>query len=552
MLTKLTIENYALIKKLEINPSHAFNIITGETGAGKSIVLGALSLLLGKRAEGLKHLYNKEKKCVLEGEFEIKAYRLKPFFKKHDLEYEELCIVRRELSPYGKSRTFVNDSPVTLEIMRKLGVKLIDIHSQHDTMQLSSNKFQLGIIDDYAENSKLRDQYKETFLSYKTALNTYNELKNRAIEIRKESDYNRFLYEELNNLKLEPEEQVKAEKELKLLEKAEELKQKFTLCSDILGDDNPSVLDSLKLICNHLSDLQQYSEEYETYYQRANSCFLELEDLAGELSNQSTSIEYEPSLISEISERLSKIYQLQQKHQVNSLEELLNIQEELEKKLNQLESLDEDLAEAEKALLVKKESMEAIAKELSDSRTHIFAKLCDELKSLLSFLGMENSSLSIYHTLIEPTETGVDEISLLFTANKGLSPQILKNVASGGEFSRLMFSIKYILAGKTALPTIIFDEIDTGISGEIALKMVKMMEKMAKKHQLIVITHLPQIASRGDQHYFVYKDHSEEKTSSNIRLLNQEDRILEVATMIGGNNPSQKAKESARELFATK
>ena len=549
MLTKLTIENYALIKRLEIMPSHSFNIVTGETGAGKSIVLGALALMLGKRAEGTKHLYDKNKKCIIEGEFRIRAYKLQSFFKKHDLDYEESTIIRRELSPSGKSRSFVNDSPVTLDILRKLGVKLIDIHSQHDTLQLASNKFQLGIVDAYAENSKLKQQFKEDFKTYKIAFLAFETLKEKAIQIRKEADYNQFLFDELDALNLAEGEQDKAEHELKFLERAEDLKQKFSVCTELLSGEMNSVSESLKTIANHLYDIREFSDEYKQFHERANSSYIELQDLAGELSRAYDDIEYSPETIVNLQERLSKIYHLQQKHQVNSVEDLLGIQEELDKKMNEIQNIDEELLVAKENYQSLKQEMDVSAKALSDSRTAIFDKLCKELKDILSFVGMENASLSVQHKIIEATENGIDDFNMLFTANKGLPAQPLKSVASGGEFSRLMFSIKFILAGKTALPTIIFDEIDTGISGEIAMKMVKMMEKMAKKHQLMVITHLPQIASRGTQHYFVYKDHSDEKTMSNMRLLSSDERTLEIAKMIGGDKPSERALESAKELL---
>ncbi|MCG8474274.1 MAG: DNA repair protein RecN [Cytophagales bacterium] len=548
MLSHLLIRNYALIQHLEINPSQKLNIITGETGAGKSIVLGALGLLLGKRAD-LKSLYDSSQKCVIEGTFDISAYRLQAFFDEHELDYADQTLVRREISPAGKSRAFVNDTPVNLETMRQLGGFLIDIHSQHDTMQLGSNLYQLELIDAFAENHSLRDQYQSAYFFYRKKKKAYEGLVKQAAALRKEADYNQFLYDELAKANLSEGEKERLEEELKVLENAEEIKSKLSLAGQLLSNPEQSVNDALHTVGTALSGLARLSSEYSEISERLQSCLIELRDLADEIDSKESLVEYNPQKTEECGERLSRIYQLEQKHQVGTVKELLQIQEELEQKVNQVMGLDDELDTAKREAQQAHVSLMEVAEKLSQTRSAVFDLFAQEIQALLADLGMENARLQIDLETIEPADTGIDEVRLMFSANKGMPLQELKAVASGGEFARLMFAVKYILADKTALPTIVFDEIDTGISGEIALKMVQMMERMSRKHQLVVITHLPQIASKGERHYFVYKDHSADRTVSKMRPLSSRERVEELAKMIGGDLPAPSAYESAKDLL---
>jgi DNA repair protein RecN (Recombination protein N) len=548
MLKHLQIKNYALIQKLEMRPSGALNTITGETGAGKSIMLGAIGLLMGNRAD-TKVLFNEDTKCVIEGTFDLSEYELQTVFEEEDLDYEQTCIIRREISPSGKSRAFINDTPVKLPVLRRIGDFLMDIHSQHDTLQLGSNTYQLNIIDAYAGNKELLKAYQKEYRAYKKAERAYKELLEQADELRKEADYNHFLYNELAEAALEANEQHELEAELEVLENSEEIKTKLNTALGLISESETSVTSMLHDVHHTLKQLAGIAEKYEGVRSRAESCLIELKDIASEIESAEAEVIFDPERINVINDRLSLIYQLQQKHRVDTVEGLLTIQNKLEQEVNKVENLDEEIEMAREQVDKLHKVMMVKARELTASRLGVTASIEMEVTHLLKNLGMPNATMKIDHQEVEPTSTGIDEVNLLFSANKGVKPQELKNVASGGEFSRLMFCVKYILADKTALPTIIFDEIDTGISGEVAIQMVSMMQKMANSHQVIVITHLPQVAARGEAHYFVYKDNSTDRTISNIRLLEQEERISEIAKMIGGGNPSPIAFENAKELL---
>ncbi len=548
MLQHLVIKNYALIQQLEMNPSAHLNIITGETGAGKSIMVGAVGLLLGNRAD-TKALYNEEEKCVVEGTFDLGEYDLKTFFEKQDLDYSEQTIIRREISPSGKSRAFVNDVPVTLDILKELGSNLMDVHSQHDTLQLASNAFQLSIIDAYACTQPLLEKYQQLYSKYKKAEKAFKSLENEAKELRKEADYNTFLLEELEKLQLKADEQDKLEEELNLLENAEEVKLKLNQALQVLDQDETSGIKNIHQSTQILIQLSRFSEKYRNLAERLESCLIEMRDIAEEIEKEEMGVELDPAKLEYTKNRLSEIYHLQQKHQVNNITDLLQIQEQLAEKVNKTVNLDDELKAQEEAMHRAQAELLARAEELSKARINTFDKFAHQMKKLLKDLGMPEATVQVDHTQNQPTETGIDVVNLLFSANKGVKPQPLKNVASGGEFARLMFCVKYVIADKTAMPTIVFDEIDTGISGEIALKMVKMMESMASNHQVLVITHLPQIASKGERHYFVYKDSKAKKTVSKIRLLQNNERVEEIAKMIGGEKPSAIALENARELL---
>lgn len=564
MLIDLKIKNYALIEKLEMRPSPVLNIITGETGAGKSIMLGAIGLLLGNRADS-KLLFNQNEKCVIEGVFDISSYNLQELFTKEDLDFDNHCILRREISPSGKSRAFVNDTPVTLDVIRKIGENLMDVHSQHDTLQLGDTSYQLNILDIYAGNtasmgnttfdiyagnlSYLR-KYNESYRQFKKLESDYKKLTDQLAQAQKEHDYHAFLLNELAEASLQANEQEELEEELKQLENAEDIKLKLTQAVQSLTESEFNITSSLKDTAHLIGQLAQFSSKYEELRTRTESCMIELNDIAGELEDAERNTEANPERTEEVQERLNLIYTLQRKHQVLTIAELLGIQRELEEKVGSVLNLDNAIASTEKAMKQAEKEVHEKAAILSERRRASFDTFEQELYVLVADLGMPNARIVIQHNEVAPTATGTDDINILFSANKGAQPQTLIKAASGGEFSRLMLSIKYMLADKTALPTIVFDEIDTGISGEVAVKVGKMMQQMAQKHQIIAISHLPQIAAQGNSHYFVYKEDTEERTISRVRKLNEEERVNEIAHMIAGANPSANAYQSAKELLS--
>jgi DNA repair protein RecN (Recombination protein N) len=549
MLKHLTIKNYALIKHLVMEPSAHLNVITGETGAGKSIMLGAIGLLMGNRAD-TKVLWNEEDKCVIEGLFNIRNYKLKSVFKSEDLDYDDQTVIRREISPGGKSRAFINDTPVTLEVMRKIGSLLMDIHSQHETLQLGNQSFQLQLMDAYAENQTLREQYTEGWSVYLKARQAYETLSGKAETLREEADFTKFQLEELSSANLEDNEQEKLESELKIMEHAEEIKTRFNAVLNLLNGSELAVRNSLADIRTQLQAVSTYSQTYQTLYARAESLRLEFEDLADEVEREEGKIEFDAERSELIKERLSTLYRLLKKHRMNDVRELLTLQASLKEKSDLTENLDEELLHAKKSLDAAYATVNDLAMRLSETRKKAFEPLKKQLIRLLKELGIPDASLMIDMQTMPPGATGSDKIELLFSANKGIAPKPLAMVASGGEFSRLMFCIKYVMAEKSAMPTLVLDEIDNGVSGEIAMKLGALMKTMSANHQLITISHLPQIAAKGDAHYFVYKDNSADKTISNIKKLASEERVEEIAKMIGGSKPSRVALENAQELLA--
>jgi DNA repair protein RecN (Recombination protein N) len=549
MLLSLTIKNYALIRELEIRPSTRLNVVTGETGAGKSIMLGAVGLLLGNRAD-VKALWDENEKCVVEGVFDVSAYRIKNLFESSDLDYQDQTVFRREISPGGKSRAFINDTPVTLDVMRNIGSRLMDVHSQHETLELGSRVFQLGLIDVYASNSKTKEDYAVAWKNFVKAKADYEGLLAEADALKQESDFVKFQLDELSKASLVEGEQEKLESELTMMEHAEEIKTLLNLMIGQLGQSEFAVSPALALVRNQLQSISSYSPAYQKLYERLESVRIELDDILSEVEREEEKIEFDPKRTEETKDRLSLIYQLMQKHRLKELGELLALQESLQVKFDKTANLDESLRLAKAAFEKLESELRTLAGELSKSRQKVFSPLCKKITELLMDLGIPNASLKIEHGITTPSATGADNIELLFSANKGISPKPLAQVASGGEFSRVMFSIKYVMAEKTALPTLILDEIDSGISGEIAIQLGKMMKEMASRHQLIAISHLPQIAAKGDTHYFVFKDNSSTKTISLIKQLNPKERVDEIAKMIAGAKPSALALESARELMA--
>jgi len=549
MLVHLSIKNYALIRQLELQPSALLNVITGETGAGKSIMLGAIGLLLGNRAD-VKALWNENEKCVTEGTFDISSYSLKDIFEEENIDYEDQTIIRREISPAGKSRAFINDTPVTLEVMRKIGGRLMDVHSQHETLELGRQYFQLELIDSFADNIKIKNAFSNSWKEYLKASSNYSELLAESQALKQEADFVKFQLDELVKADLKIGEQEKLESELSVLEHAEEIKAKLTSILNQLGQSEFSVTSSLNSIKNEFQAIASYSKDYENLFQRLESARIELNDIQDEIESVNEKTEFDPARAEQVNERLSLIYQLQQKHRLPSIAQLLEFQQTLQIKTDKTNNVDEALAKAKLELSKAEGQLKKNAEALSQSRKSTFAPLSKQLIKLLKELGIPEAQLEINQEIIAPSASGIDRIEILFSANKGIVPRPLAQVASGGEFSRVMFAIKYVMAEKKSLPTLILDEIDTGVSGEVAIRLGNRMKEMAKRHQVIAISHLPQIAAKADTHYFVFKDNSSSKTESQIRKLENKDRITEIAKMIGGERPSAVNLENAKELMA--
>jgi len=548
MLTSLKISNYALIDQLAMQPSSGLSMITGETGAGKSIMLGAVGLLLGNRAD-TKVLLHEDKKCVVEGVFDIRSYGLQGYFEELELDYEDTCIIRREISPNGKSRSFVNDTPVLLEPLKILGEKLMDVHSQHDTLLLGEGDFQLGLVDAYARTSAERTTFQQAFTEFRKSKKALTELTRKAEALKKEYDFNQFQLEELSSLALVSGEQEELESSQEILENAEDIKLKINEVLSLFHEEQFGVLQGMGQIQSSLQGLERLAQAFATYRTRFQEAWIELKDLAETLADEDSRVEVDAEKLERTRERLSKIYQLQKKHGLQTIEELMELESQLADKVLQVQQVDDQLAEAHQLCLQNEKAMLAAAEVLSQKRRACFPSFEKALEALLQDLGMENARVQFERQVVDPNANGLDRVELLFSANKGMPLQPLKKVASGGEFSRLLFAIKYLMADKMALPTLIFDEIDTGISGEVALQMVRMMQEIAKNHQVICITHLPQVAAKGAVHFFVYKDHSAEKTMSKVKQLTVEERVHELAKMIAGSNPSAAAQASAKELL---
>ncbi|MFT6867061.1 MAG: DNA repair protein RecN (Recombination protein N) [Cyclobacteriaceae bacterium] len=550
MIKTLTINNYALIQGLEMLPSPKLNIITGETGAGKSIMLGAVGLLLGNRAD-TKALFSDADKCVVEGIFDIKNYQLKDFFDENELDYDQECIVRREISATGKSRGFINDTPVTLDIMKNLGEYLMDIHSQHESLHLGNNQYQRDILDLYAGNESILSEYKSVYQKYQKEKTAYESLTLKAQKNQSNQEYQQYLFNELEAAHLSSGEQELLEQELEVLENAEEIKLNLTQISLALDQADFSIINQLKETLTLLGPIRKYSKKLDGYFERINSANLELKDLAEDISREQDTVEFDPERIQIVKDRIDLLFRLQQKHQVKTVGDLIAIRDRVGAELETLLNLDDTLAKAKKGVDLLEKEVLKLGEVLSIARTTQSLTFAKAVENIIHKLGIENGKVDFQVSRTLANASGLDKVEMLFSANKGVSPKELKNVASGGEFSRIIFAIKYLIADKTALPTIIFDEIDTGVSGEVALQMVAMMKEMSKNHQVIAISHLPQFAAGGDAHYFVYKDHSADRSISKIRQLEESERVTEIAKMIGGNNPGDHAFQSARELLNT-
>ena len=548
MLKHLLIRNYALIRELEMTPSGSLNVITGETGAGKSIMLGAIGLLLGNRAD-TKSLWDEQEKCVTEGTFDLRGLRLKKLFSDLELEYDDDTIIRREINPAGKSRAFINDLPVTLDVLRQVGQRLMDIHSQHETLELGTQTFQLELLDAFAGNQKITEAYELAWQEFQHARAELSKWEADAARLKAEADYVNFQLTELTQAQLEEGEQGRLEEEQKVLEHAEEIKQRLVSVLARLSESDDAVANQLAEVRSDLSAIAPFSEAYQKLLDRFNTVRLELADIANEASDINERVEFEPARFEAVQQRLSLLYQLQKKHRVNEVADLLKIQAGLEQRAATTRSLDDTIARLQQTLDAAGKQVAAIGEQLSESRTRVMTSLKRQLASLLHDLGMPDARVEIHHQRVAPNARGLDEVDLLFSANKGVAPRTLNQVASGGEFSRLMFAVKYVMAEKAALPTLVLDEIDTGVSGEVALKLGSLMKAMARNHQLIAISHLPQIAAKADTHYLVFKDQTGNKATTGIRLLAAEERVDEIAKMIGGAKPTPTARESARELM---
>ena len=549
MLTSLSIQNYALIDDLHVDFNNGLSIITGETGAGKSILLGGLSLILGKRAD-LSNLKDTSQKCIIEAVFDVSNYNLNSLFESEDCDYENTTIIRREILPSGKSRAFVNDSPVNLNSLQIIGEQLIDIHSQHQTLQLVSNEFQFQVIDALANNEAFLEQFKSELKDYKTLQKELKELQNFQAEAIKEHDYNLFLLNELVEANLKEGELELLEEENETLSNVEDIKEKLSESYQLLNDEQIGILISLKGLKNNFQKLKDYSSKYEDLYNRVESSLIEMDDVFNEIDEMQESLEADPKRLEEVNSKLLRINNLMQKHSASEISELINIKNSLEDKVSLTENLDGTIQKKKTEIETKKGQLDTKAKQIHANRTEVIPALIEQLQSILGSLGMPNAQFKIDCDLSDSFYyNGKDELSILFSANKGGQFNELKKAASGGELSRIMLAIKSVLSKYIKLPTIIFDEIDTGVSGEISNKMGDIMLLMSKTMQVISITHLPQIAAKGHTHFKVYKEDVNEVTRTNLMKLNHDERIVEIAQMLGGIEMSSSAIAHAKELL---
>ena len=549
MLTALSIKNYALIDDLKVDFPEGFIIITGETGSGKSIMLDALSLILGKRAD-MSALRNKEEKCIIEAEFSLQNYEFQPLFQELDIDYDPQTIIRREILPSGKSRAFVNDVPATLEVLSRLGQVLVDIHSQHQTLALSDTSFQFAIIDAMANNKALLTEYMQLHQLLKKEQKKLEELIEFQKNAKKEYDYNLHQLKELKSATLEEGILEELEESYEEASNIEDIKENVSESLYLLNDENIGILNNLRELKRSFSSLTEYKQLYRNLYERIESAFLELEDLASEISDIDESIEADPDNLEQISKQLNKIYSLQKKHSVATVEELIAIQQELEEAVSKTESVHIDLNKQKKIVEEQHTATLKKANQLHKAREKVIPALDKKLTSFMHELGMPNGRFSITLTATDTFfANGNDELSFLFSANKGGDFGQLKKVASGGELSRIMLAVKAIMAEHTALPTIMFDEIDTGVSGEISQKMGDIMKQMSQNRQVFAITHLPQIAAKGAYHFKVFKEDSKGKTTTHLKLLTEEERIIELSEMLEGKNSGASARNHAIELL---
>ena len=550
MLKHLTIENYALIRKLDIEFSEGFSVITGETGAGKSILIGALSLILGQRAD-TQMLMVKSKKCIVEGSVYIKDYKLAEFLEKNDLDYEDTTILRREIIPGGKSRAFINDTPVNLNLLKEFGERLINIHSQHKILTLNDMNFQLTVIDNFAQHSELIRTYRDAFRKYEKTRFYLNELTEQEKKSKKDHDYFQFLFDELENANLKTNEQSEIENELEILNHSEEIKINLLNASRALLNDDNNVLSQLNEISSLISKLTEYHEQINVISSRLDACIIELKDISTEIENLEQNINYDPEQIDLINKRLDTIYTLEQKHRVSAIVQLLDIKTDLSNKLLGISSLDDEIRETRKQLDSLDKDLSFLGEKISQNRKKHIPLIEKELLMMLVQLSMKDAQFKIVLSSTEKfSKDGMDNVIFLFNANKGGDLKEISKIASGGELSRLMLSVKSLISQKNLLPTIIFDEIDIGVSGDIADKVGNIMRDISTKMQLIAITHLPQIAAKGDEQFHVYKENQGASPKTKIKRLEFNSRVEEIAKMLSSDKITDAAKQTAKELLS--
>lgn len=549
MLSKLSIKNYALIDRLDVSFASGFTCITGETGAGKSILLGGLSLVLGKRAD-LSTLRNKDEKCIIESEFEIKNYHLSLFFAENDLDYEDTTIIRREILPSGKSRAFINDTPVNLDVLSRLGGRLIDIHSQHQTLQLAENEFQFKVIDSLANNKQLLIDYSNHLKKYLKTSIELQQLVDFQSSAIKEHEYNSFLLNELEGTHLQDGILEQLEEQYQQLSNVETIVEQLSKGHQLLNDDQVGILNLLSELKQVANKLSSFGTSYDALDKRIQSIFIEMDDVGSELQALLENADMNPQLLDEVNTKLQLLYDLQKKHGVKEISALLQIKEELTAKVDATENIESNIAEKQAELAQRELELNKLATSISKKREKVIPSLKSQLETQLSLLGMPSAQFKIE---LSPSKEfkaiGKDELSFLFSANKGTDFGDLKKMASGGELSRIMLTIKSILANYESLPTMMFDEIDTGVSGDISNRMGDIMQAMSNSMQIFSITHLPQVASKGDHHFKVYKEDNNNYTQTNMKELSQDERVVELAEMLGGKELSDSAMAHARQLL---
>ncbi|MBT8252960.1 MAG: DNA repair protein RecN [Flavobacteriaceae bacterium] len=549
MITSLSIKNYALIEDIQVNFGEGFTIITGETGSGKSILIEGLSLILGSRAD-LSSMRDISKKCIIEGTFFIGNYNLEHLFLEADIDYDDETIIRREILPSGKSRAFINDSPVNLSALSAIGQQLIDVHSQHQNLKLADTEFQFQVIDALGGSEQLLAQYQSTLLSFKTLQKELDRLQRLKSEAIKEQDYNAFLYNELSEAELKKGELENLEEEYKIISNYEAIKEGLNESSERLSNDELGILMNVSQIRNTLKNLTEMSPEFYSLFERINSAYIEFQDIYDEIERSKESIDADPDRAHLITRKLNTINNLMLKHSANSIDELIGIRDDLLKKVNAFEHIDDEILRKQNVFNLKETELNELAKGLHNNRKKAIPLLKDHLIDILSGLGMENSIFEFeLKPISEYTQVGKDELSILFSANKGSIPKPMKQVASGGEVSRIMLAIKSILANYMHLPTIIFDEIDSGVSGEISDKMGDIMRHMSETMQVFTITHLPQIAAKGNTHYKVFKEDINHGTITQLNRLTKEERIVEIAQMLSGKEMTTSAIAHAKQLL---
>jgi DNA repair protein RecN (Recombination protein N) len=551
MIKKLHIRNYAIIDHLEMDFSKGLTIITGETGAGKSILLGALGLIMGQRAD-TKALYRTDEKCFVEAVFDIKHYDLQEFFQEHDLDYDHELVIRREITPAGKSRAFVNDSPATLDVLQGFSGALIDLHQQFDTRDIHNVSFQLRLLDALADNKALLTQYKSEFKTWQAACRRLADLERRNADSARESEFLQFQLEEFTAAALFDGEQEQLEQELALLTNAEEIKRTLSASCHYLMESDQAVITQLREVGISLNTFRRINPQIGALAERFEININEVQDIARELERIADGTEYDPVRLQEVQQRLDLIYRLQNKHRLATVSELIALQEELQQKLKAFANLDEEIAALQGQTAAARQHLTEQAQRLRERRLAVIQGFEAEVTRMLGQLSMEHAALKVQcDPLPEPGPTGQDEVNFLFAANKGGRLQLIKDVASGGELSRLTLVTKSLVAAAIPLPTLIFDEIDSGISGDVALRMGNILRRLSNQHQVVAITHSPQVTSKADAHYFVYKKDMDDRTVTNVRLLNEEERVRSIAVMLSSNPPSESALQNARELLLT-